>query len=694
MKKYKLAFIYFMLLFLSPISIKAQDTLDYLTDTSLVDIAPFCKVYLDEKAILDFEQIKNLPDDIFKLAPSGRLSFGNTNATVWLKFVVKNQTAESLYLDFWGFGLTYLDVYTFNENNELTVRQSGTLRAFNSRDLNRGHIAINIGQSPRIVYISLKSRWMLNMVVSLSALKPLSNSYYVKDTFNGICMGILIAMLLYNLFLFFSVRERLYLYYAAYILMALVVVSEMNSSYRFFIGWGMGVGIREFLFISGILFTMSFLSTRTILPRGHKVLMVCIIFFCLSIILSILNCQPYANQFYHVIALFTIFAILFLAILVYRRGNKSAMFFSIAWFFVLFSGFVSTLTNIGILPFTFWTNNVFAIGTCLETILLAFALAYRLKTYRDVSESAQELAIQRLEENERLVKEQNKVLEENVLIRTTELHQSVETLKATQNQLIQQEKLASLGELTAGIAHEIQNPLNFVNNFSELSVDIAKDLNTEMHNPEPDKVFIEELLTDLTSNQVKIIHHSKRASDIVRGMLQHSRSSSGQKEPTDINALCDEYLRLSYHGLKAKDKSFNASFETNFDKSLPKLNLITQDIGRVILNLINNAFYAINERKKKAEDGYQPKVIITTKQLGDRIEIKVSDNGSGIPEHIKSKIFQPFFTTKPAGQGTGLGLSLSYEIIVKGHGGSFELESTEGIGTEFIITLGNKNNSV
>ncbi|MBK7426825.1 MAG: two-component sensor histidine kinase [Saprospiraceae bacterium] len=261
-----------------------------------------------------------------------------------------------------------------------------------------------------------------------------------------------------------------------------------------------------------------------------------------------------------------------------------------------------------------------------------------------------------------------------------------EELKATQQQLIQSEKMASLGELTAGIAHEIQNPLNFVNNFSEVSNELIDEMNEILD--EGNIKEAKEISQDLKQNLEKINHHGKRADAIVKGMLEHSRVSSGEKIKTDINALCDEYLRLSYHGLRAKDKAFNAAFETNFDPGLPKINVIPQDIGRVLLNLINNAFYAVKMQDLAFphETEYKPTVIVSTKNLGDRIEISVKDNGNGIPEHIKDKIFQPFFTTKPTGQGTGLGLSLSYDIV-KAHGGSISVESQKNAGTTFIINL-------
>ncbi|MCW3088079.1 MAG: hypothetical protein JWQ78_1465, partial [Sediminibacterium sp.] len=265
-----------------------------------------------------------------------------------------------------------------------------------------------------------------------------------------------------------------------------------------------------------------------------------------------------------------------------------------------------------------------------------------------------------------------------------QIESTLKDLRATQTQLIQSEKMASLGELTAGIAHEIQNPLNFVNNFSEVSAELVDELNEALQKGMT--AGTEQLAADLKDNLTKINHHGKRAADIVRGMLLHSRNSSGLKEPTDLNVLCDEYLRLAFHGYRAKDKSFNAGCETHFDPSLPQVNLIQQDMGRVVLNLINNAFYAVNERAKRAEAGYAPKVTVSTKKSAGTVEIIVTDNGPGIPESAVNKIFQPFFTTKPTGQGTGLGLSLSYDIV-KAHGGQLLVETVAGDHTSFIIQL-------
>ena len=303
----------------------------------------------------------------------------------------------------------------------------------------------------------------------------------------------------------------------------------------------------------------------------------------------------------------------------------------------------------------------------------------------------------------------------------TKAQELLANLKATQDQLIQSEKMASLGELTAGIAHEIQNPLNFVNNFSEVNTELSEELAEEAMKGNLDEIKL--IAKDIRENSEKINQHGKRAETIVKGMLQHSRSSSGKKEPTDINALADEYLRLAYHGLRAKDKSFNAKMVTDYDDSLGKINIVPQDTGRVILNLITNAFYAVDERKKndqtilqshgddnyegkdrqaelpeksgqvyeagldkEADSNYEPTVSISTKKLDGNIEIMVSDNGNGIPQKVLDKIFQPFFTTKPPGQGTGLGLSLAYDIV-KAHGGELKVETKEGSGTSFTIEL-------
>lgn len=275
----------------------------------------------------------------------------------------------------------------------------------------------------------------------------------------------------------------------------------------------------------------------------------------------------------------------------------------------------------------------------------------------------------------------NKLLESQ----KQQIQQALQELRQTQTQLIQSEKMASLGELTAGIAHEIQNPLNFVNNFSEVNRELLSEMGQEIEKGNFDEV--KAIAIDIIGNEEKISFHGKRADFIVKGMLEHSRTSTGEKQLTDMNILADEFFKLSYHGLRAKDKSFNAEMITHFDEKLPKIDIVQQDIGRVLLNLFNNAFYAVNQKKKTAGTDYKPEVSVSTGYENGQVIIKVKDNGNGIPDAIKDKIMQPFFTTKPTGEGTGLGLSLSYDIVVKGHGGSIAVDTKEGEFTEFTVTL-------
>ncbi|MCC6279857.1 MAG: GHKL domain-containing protein [Saprospiraceae bacterium] len=346
--------------------------------------------------------------------------------------------------------------------------------------------------------------------------------------------------------------------------------------------------------------------------------------------------------------------------------------------------------------FDFLPSNKYSLALCINLGLLSVPICYSLMLAGDYARISRSLVSKLIEvetlsaEKQQLLAIQNETLEKQVKERTAELNQSLIELKSTQTQLIQSEKLASLGELTAGIAHEIQNPLNFVNNFSEISVELAQELGEEVKKSDLDKDVVHGLVGDLSQNQIKINHHGKRAASIVTGMLQHARAGTGKKEPADLNALADEYLRLAYHGLRAKDPNFNTKMITDFDPAIGKVDVIPQDMGRVLLNLINNAFYAVHQRELQLSGSYVPTVTVSTQQTDNQIIIKIKDNGTGIPDSVKAKMFQPFFTTKPTGQGTGLGLSLAYDIVVKGHGGTLEVESAEGVGTTFIIQLPNQ----
>lgn len=336
-----------------------------------------------------------------------------------------------------------------------------------------------------------------------------------------------------------------------------------------------------------------------------------------------------------------------------------------------------------------WNN--FFDTAIVFSIIWFFAMFFINRKQRKEIEKEQLKAVERekeFQESEILkAKLELQVAERTAELRSQkdELQKTLDELKTTQAQLIQSEKMASLGELTAGIAHEIQNPLNFVNNFSEVSSELLDEMNEEIVKGDFEEV--KNIASDIKKNLEKINHHGKRADSIVKGMLQHSRTGSSIKEATDINKLADEYLRLAYHGLRAKDKSFNADLITDFDENLPKIKVLAQEIGRVLLNLFTNAFYATHQKQKKSEEGYKPMVSVKTALKANGIEITVKDNGIGIPVAIKDKIMQPFFTTKPSGEGTGLGLSLSYDIVVKGHDGTITIDTKENEYTVFTIML-------
>ena len=355
-----------------------------------------------------------------------------------------------------------------------------------------------------------------------------------------------------------------------------------------------------------------------------------------------------------------------------------------------------------------WFSGVIFLITLLGLISFPVGLSLSLvrdyaRTYQSLGDKLREVeelsvrAVTQEQEKQQLLARQNETLEHLVTERTAALDQSLTELRATQDQLIQREKLASLGELTAGVAHEIQNPLNFVNNFSDVSVELLTELEQEQGRPaaERDTGLEKEILGDIKENISKISHHGQRAAGIVRGMLQHSRASVGQREPTDLNALTEEYLRLAYHGLRrsgvpAKEKTFEVDLATHFDPDLPTVSIVPQDIGRVLMNLFTNAFYAVQERSRHyaaQPDTYRPTVTVRTQLVGNTVELRVHDNGIGIADEVRSKIFQPFFTTKPTGKGIGLGLSLSYDIITKGHGGTISLQSEPAVFTEFVVAL-------
>ena len=440
-------------------------------------------------------------------------------------------------------------------------------------------------------------------------------------------------------------------------------------------------------YLTGLFFTLYTLLMPLILAKifKRKITRLLKLFLVAYFVISIAGLFL-AGDIWDITALFALVTVCIYYIISSRKTMKgpsraiaAGLLLSLLWallFFFLLAKYQSPI-------FPYSPLVVTAMYLSFPLSLLVYVALRFKEIMNEVHQNAEQVVRLSEEKKEQALKQQ-KLLEEEVARQTVELRTSLENLKSTQSQLIQSEKMASLGELTAGIAHEIQNPLNFVNNFSEVNAELIDELKNELAAGNVSQA--KEIADDLRSNEEKINFHGKRADSIVKGMLQHSRSSSGVKEPTDINALADEYLRLAYHGLRAKDKSFNAAMKTDYDSSVGKINVIPQDIGRVILNLITNAFYVVAEKRKENITGYEPTVFVSTKKTSDKVLISVKDNGNGIPQKIVEKIFQPFFTTKPTGQGTGLGLSLSYDIV-KAHGGELRVETKEGEGSEFTIQL-------
>jgi signal transduction histidine kinase len=545
-------------------------------------------------------------------------------------------------------------------------------------------------------------------------LSPTSNFEYIINSF---LIGLILITCIFNLTFYKAIKEKEYLHF---------------SLFLFFFGLNDGFGLYKNLFLNIsdsytityfqililaiwffqlMLFMQTFFKTKSYLPKWNVFLKVFnyIVLASWGLQIYLIDAKISTYWFDRIIDANSILLYLFMdflfitifLLLIYKKVKINLRILATVPLFFLF-GPIYTLIQYYYLAEKYYQvkqpdfvqlindwNSLFTLIGVLWVILFFSWLLF--KRYETVQQKLAEEIIdkekmEREKEAEKnlLISQQNELLEIQVNERTKALQKSIENLKATQSQLVQSEKMASLGELTAGIAHEIQNPLNFVNNFSEVNEELLAEMKAAIDSGNMDEA--KSLATDAIENQQKILHHGKRADSIVKGMLQHSRSTNGVKEPTDINALADEYLRLAYHGLRAKDKSFNATMKTDFDESIGNINIVPQDMGRVILNLITNAFYVVNEKKKSGIENFEPIVSVSTKKVNGSIEIKVADNGNGIPPKILDKIFQPFFTTKPTGQGTGLGLSLSYDIV-KAHGGELKVETKEGEGTIFIIQL-------
>lgn len=570
---------------------------------------------------------------------------------------------------------------------------------------------------PYTLYIAYNSEKYFRREINVNLVIRKTNYAFeqraVTNYLDGIVLGIMFGLALYNLFLFFSVRERNYFWYSAYTLSIVVMFITWHKDtpshlQQIFIKshaadiFYLRKIIENLTWVLYGMFARAFLNTRQTTPRLDKVIIISIIVTGMAIFQSVYFTGSINIYFHFLIALVCIIA----GTIRYINGYKIARFFLVAQVFVLLGLLIVSGQYLGF-DFLFFlpknelsnylrTPSTLYVCGAIESILFSFALGGK---YNALQQDIARVKLEKEQEKQALLKAQNETLEQQVNQRTLELTQSLESLKLTQAQLIQSEKMASLGELTAGIAHEIQNPLNFINNFSALNVDLLSETNDQTSGSSRFESR-EQLNEIIRKNSEKINYHGHRIDSIVKSMLEHSRSGQGKVEEVNINTLVEEALKLAFHGYKAKEKTFNASYETVLEADLPMVRLVKQDINRVLLNIINNAFYTLHHKNKSIIEkldinfnntintsDYKPKLRVSTRSVAKSIEISILDNGTGIPSAIKEKIFQPFFTTKPTGEGTGLGLSLAYDIITKSMHGKIEVFSEPGEYTEFKISI-------
>ena len=677
----------------------------------------------DENSSFTIQEVQQKPlsDQFNYITKNSKKSF---TQTTWFRFNLENNTGENLNISI-ASDAAQADFYIPDSNGIMHHFLTGKAVSWQRKDgykkANAIPFTIMQGRqkmiylktyNPEILPLSDTLKFSLFNTEKLekSIFKDYQGNYNRTSDWLGLILsGMFFLAGIFNLLLFFSVRRKTYLYFSIFSLFATLSYAAHYNDTMEHVG---SLSAQVLVIISYLWafflfqFVRNYLQVSKYYPRWNKWLGVCQVILLVEIIARGLFAIIDQSNLLHT----NIFSLLFVPVsFIFWSGFIITIFI-----FLLKQRKKRTVFLIGILPFTVemllqtllfiaalfivslrsvFDNSFIFFGYLNGVCLLWTAVVISWDLFKQYAFQEKRIAQQELEKEKlarekeiqksELIARQKIELEKQVLERTSELKQSLENLKSTQAQLIQSEKMASLGELTAGIAHEIQNPLNFVNNFSEVNTELIDELKTELATGNTQQAI--EIADDIKDNEQKINHHGKRADAIVKGMLQHSRSSTGVKEPTDINALCDEYLRLAYHGLRAKDKSFNATMKTDYYETLQKVNVIPQDIGRVILNLITNAFYAVTEKKKLNIENYEPIVSVSTKKINNIIQLTVKDNGNGIPQNIIDKIFQPFFTTKPTGQGTGLGLSLSYDIV-KAHGGEISVVSTNK-GTEFIILL-------
>ena len=643
----------------------------------------------------------------------------NRQRAYWFRVEVNNQTAEEFFLHFVYSGTERISVYELADNKVIGQRELGRLVAeqqdyfrysklFYPMQMRQGGMAS--GQT-HTFYIYMEGIYTTCLYVNARSAIKLIEVIHYEDLFYGLYYGFILIIVVYGLLLFIRLRDHDTFRYAMWVLsmgLQLGLYRGFTTEFLWPINHAFelyGSALAGFTGLLHVLFTISFLRLRRYQPIYYRLGWVVIAAYSLGITLFVITAYrggTTGRTIDIIPAIALVEGVFSLAAggVAYRHGFKPALYYLLGNLIFFVSIFVFIQYAGGQLPHTFWTYNSIHIGSGIEIVFFTFGLVYKVNMLKQRKEEAVREQLRLAQANERLVEEQNSQLEAKVRQRTDELNiqknqlqSTLTTLQTTQEQLIQKEKMASLGELMAGIAHEIQNPLNFVNNFAEVSAEMLDELKDEIEADHKTDALA--LADELVPNLQKINHHGKRAEAIVRDMLQHSRSSAEAHQPTDLNALADECLQLAYQGFRAKDKTINAQFHTDFDPEVRCVDLMPQEFSRVLLNLYNNALYATHQKEIRLTTQlvtdpipiYKSQIWVSTCLENGQVVLRVKDNGTGIPAELVNKIYQPFFTTKPPGQGTGLGLSLSYDIITKRHGGQLEVQTEQGVYTEFAITL-------
>jgi signal transduction histidine kinase len=719
-------------LILQGISALGQDTLparyEIKQDTSSFQIldTSFWQMLVDTIGKFSFEEVRTVPPSDWRyFSKKDSNTSVNIFYTYWLRFSFKNSLDREISLNL-PINADYSKLYVIRNYGNPELFENGVFVPRSQTNGIRFLRYIPLKMSPREV-LTIYNQVRLSIFTSASRnLNTLSPGFgflprlslteskrleeqYTRAVHDSILFGLLLFASILNLFFFLIVKERIYLYFSLY--MACLGTGRMpDELYNVFLReypnvlWTIAWVVWSLNGLFMTLFIRSLLQTRKYFPQWDKIMMALtwISLLPIAILFSVLPIFRFSDSelgttlrtIYFALSSAADYSILIAFLLTISKAIrlKDALIiavFPVFIFWILgdslaqfYNHFYQTISIPG---FIIWVHDSWFVMETICLSWLAFFFCWiLLQRFRDLQKQMSNQALEAQKEKAQIIKRQKDELERTVETRTAELKQSLHNLQTTQAQLIQSEKMASLGEITAGIAHEIQNPLNFINNFAQVNEEFIDEVEDAIDKGKPDEA--KHILRNLKDNQKKINQHGQRADSIVKGMLQHSRSSSRQKELTNVNELVDEYLRLSYHGWMAKDKSANIRLLKSFDPSIKTINVVPQDIGRVILNLSNNAFYVVSEKKKSQPNKFEPAVEVSTVQADHKIEIKIKDNGNGISKTTIKKIFQPFFTTKPAGQGTGLGLSMSFDIV-KAHGGEIRVETEEGKGSSFIVEL-------